>query len=45
MKDAGPGDQTFVVYQTAVRIEEHEDSKKPFQKSDLGEQKKVRKVS
>jgi len=33
-----------VAYQAAARIEEHEDSKKPFQKNDLGEQKRVRKV-
>ena len=34
-----------MAYQTAARLEEDEDSKKPFQKNDLGEQKRVRKVS
>jgi len=40
----GTGNQTFVAYQAAARIEEHEATKKPVQKNDLGEQKRVRKV-
>lgn len=41
----GTGDQAFVAYQAAARIEEHEATKKPVRKNDLREQKRVRKVS
>ena len=34
-----------MAYQAAARLEEHEDSKNPVRKNDLGEQKWVRKVS